>query len=218
MSRQRPRKQRQGENQQVSLEYIIIIQQIWIKLSLRSGTNVQREMSNRDRRKMMRDERRTRSHSATRLTSSTDPMDTDEAARITRNVLSGTGTRLSRRASSDGDDTIVGSDLDQTVLEKKSQEEKRKPDGTKGLRNPEPTKEPTGRPALNTSSIFQDKVPLEERSLRLTFGLSPSLIENKDETLMGAVGGSEEGGDLIPDYSGNDFLLTFTWFPHLVKP
>ena len=155
------------------------------KLSLRSGTNVQREMSNRDRRKMMRDKRRTRSRSATRLTSSTDPMDTDEAARITRNLLSGTGTRSSRRASSDGDDTIVGSDLDQTVLEKKSQEEKRKPDGTKGLRNIEPTKEPTGRPALNTSNIFQDKVPLEERSIRLTFGLSPSLIENKDETLIG---------------------------------
>ena len=49
------------------------------KLSLRSGANLQREMSNRDRRKMQRDERRTRSRSATRWTSSTDPMDTDEA-------------------------------------------------------------------------------------------------------------------------------------------
>ena len=91
------------------------------KLSLRSGTNVQREMSNRDRRKMMRDEKRTRSRSATRLTSSTDPMDTDEATRITRNILSSTGIRLNRRTSSDGDDTIVGSDLDQTVLERKKE-------------------------------------------------------------------------------------------------
>ena len=76
----------------------------------------------------MRDEKRTRSRSATRLMSSTDPVDTDEATRITRNILSSTGIRLNRRTSSDGDDTIVGSDLDQTVLERKKE---RKPDGTK---------------------------------------------------------------------------------------
>ena len=90
------------------------------KTNLRSGTNIQREMSNRDRRKMVRDKKRARSRSATRITSSTDPMDTDEATRITRNILSSTGVRLSRRASSDGDAKIVGSDLDQTVLEKKT--------------------------------------------------------------------------------------------------
>ena len=113
------------------------------KINLRSGTNVQREISSRDRRKVMRDERRARSLSATRLTSSTDPMDTDEAARITRNILIRTGVRPGRKASSDGDETLVGTDLEQTVLEKKShQEEKRKPDSTKGTQNPEPMKEP----------------------------------------------------------------------------
>ena len=86
------------------------------KLSLRSGANLQREMSNRDRRKMQRDERRTRSRSATRWTSSTDPMDTDEAERVTRNVLL---RAQQRRASSDGEDTLVGSDLELTMVERK---------------------------------------------------------------------------------------------------
>ena len=98
------------------------------KLSLRSGANFQREMSNRDRRKMQRDKRRTRSRSAMRWTSSTDPMDTDEADRITRSVLL---RAQQRRASSDGENTLVGSDLERTMVEKKAQQQepRRKPRG-----------------------------------------------------------------------------------------
>ena len=77
------------------------------------------------------------------------------------------------------------------------------------------TKEPSGRPALNTSSICKDRVPSEERSITLTFGLSPSLTPDEDDTLRGAVGGSEEKGESIPDYTGNDFYLPLPGSPTL---
>ena len=48
------------------------------KLRLRSGTALQREMSERDRRKLIS---RTTSLSPRRVTSSSDAMDTDEALR-----------------------------------------------------------------------------------------------------------------------------------------
>ena len=67
-------------------------------------------------------------------------MDTDEADRITRNVYLRT---QQRRASSDGEDTLVGSDMERTMVEKKAQQQetkketKKRVDNTKGIRNPE---------------------------------------------------------------------------------
>ena len=194
------------------------------KLSLRSGANLQREMSNRDRRKMQRDERRTRSRSATRWTSSTDPMDTDEADRITRNVYLRT---QQRRASSDGEDTLVGSDLERTTVEKKAQQQetkketKRRVDNTKGIRNPEPMEISLNRPAINASGIFKEGTPRVEPPMRLTFGVSPSLETKTEPGILGAIGGmsiSENRSvkeSQSPEYVDNDFYLPLPGCPLL---
>ena len=194
------------------------------KLSFRSGANLQREMSNRDRRKMQRDERRTQSRSATRWTSSTDPMDTDEADRITRNVLLRT---QQRRASSDGEDTLVGSDLERTMVEKKAQQQepkketKRRVDNTKGIRNPEPMEISLNRPAINASGIFKEGTPRVEPPIRLTFGVSPSLETKTEPGILGAIGGmsiSENRSakeSQSPEYVDNDFYLPLPGCPLL---
>lgn len=181
-------------------------------------------MSNRDRRKMQRDERRARSKSATRLTSSTDPMDTDETERITRNILLRTQVRQGRGASSDGEDTVVGSDLERTVVEKKTpikdakKTHKKKPDNTRGIRNPEPMETPTERPAVNASSIFKGRKSQIEPPIRLTFDISPSL-ESMNQ-VVGAVGGTtheteSEDRKGKPEYVDNDFYLPLPGYPLL---
>ena len=106
------------------------------KLRLRSGTALQRGMSERDRRKLTRDAHRgrTTSLSPRRVTSSSDAMDTDEASRRTRNILSRmraqslspvdkgptkafpTSTVKKEESESDTESTAVESDFNTTVL------------------------------------------------------------------------------------------------------
>ena len=106
------------------------------KLRLWSGTALQRGMSERDRRKLTRDARRgrTTSLSPRRVTSSSDAMDTDEALRWTRNILSRmraqslspvdkgltkafpTSTVKKEESESDTESTAVESDFNTTVL------------------------------------------------------------------------------------------------------
>ena len=106
------------------------------KLRLRSGAVLQRGMSERDRRKLIRDTcwGRTTSLSPRRVTSSSDAMDMDEASRRTRNILSRmrtqslspvekgpikafpTSTIKKEKSESDNESTAVESDLNTTVL------------------------------------------------------------------------------------------------------
>ena len=99
------------------------------KLRLRSGAALQRGMSERDRRKLIRDAHRPTSLSPRRVTSSSEAMDMDEASRRTRNILSRVRTQsLSpvekrpiskiRKEESESDDesTVVEPDLNTTVL------------------------------------------------------------------------------------------------------
>ena len=93
-------------------------------------------MSERDRRKLIRDarQRRTTSLSPRRVTSSSDAMDTDEASRQTRNIFAklrtqslspvGKGpikafpmsTVKKEESESDDESTVVESDLNTTVI------------------------------------------------------------------------------------------------------
>ena len=106
------------------------------KLRLRSGTALQREMSEHDRRKLIRDARqsRTTSLSPRRVTSSLDTMDTDEASRRTRNIFARLRTQSlspvgkgpikafpmsvvkKEESESDDESTVVESDLNTTVI------------------------------------------------------------------------------------------------------
>ena len=61
------------------------------QLRLRSGTTIQKEMSEQERQKLLRDQRKSRSTSLSprRVTSSSDTMDTDNARNHTRKSLRG---------------------------------------------------------------------------------------------------------------------------------
>ena len=139
------------------------------KLRLRSGAALQRGMSERDRRKLIRDARRPTSLSPRRVTSSSEAMDTDEASRRTRNILSRVGTQsLSpvekrpikafptnkiRKEESESDDesTVVEPDLNTTVL----------PRGPNPV-GPLPLRTPVG--------VSPSKPPV-----KLTYGVPPTL-------------------------------------------
>ena len=158
-------------------------------------------MSERDRRKLVRDARqsRTTSLSPRRVTSSSDAMDTDEASRRTRNIFARLRTQsLSpvgkgpikafpmsavKKEESENDDesTVVESDLNTTVIPQESD-----PVGPLPLRVPvraSPSKPPA----------------------KLTYGVSPTLDgETKSVDLFSKENVKEED---IPDYIHGDLYL-----------
>ena len=103
------------------------------KLRLRSGTVLQREVSERERRRLERERKREKelTSKSSRVTSSSDAMDTDEAGKHTQNILvrvnkqqevDKLATRLVEISSSkepehSTEDTLEDSDLDTTVLD-----------------------------------------------------------------------------------------------------
>ena len=171
------------------------------KLRLRSGTALQREMSERDRRKLVRDARqsRTTSFSPRRVTSSSDAMDTDEASRRTRNIFTrirtqslspvGKGpikafpmsTVKKEESESNDESTVVESDLDTTVIPQESD-----PVGPLPLRVPvraSPSKPPA----------------------KLTYGVFPTLDgETKTVDPFSKENVKEED---LPDYTHGDLYL-----------
>ena len=179
------------------------------KLRLRSGTALQREMSERDRRKLIRDacQSRTTSLSPRRVTSSSDAMDTDEASRRTRNIFArlrtqsllpvGKGpikafpmsTVKKEESESDDESTIVESDLNTTVLPRDSD-----PVGPLPLRAPvgaSPSKPPA----------------------KLTYGVSPTL-DGETRTAEPFLTEKVKGEDL-PDYTHGDLYLPIPGIPSI---
>ena len=109
------------------------------QLSLRSGTTIQREMSEQDRRKLIRDQWKSRSMSLSprRVTSSLDTMDTDDARSHTCKIFErmrsqsispvGRGpikafpiTPNQEEEEEGSDETLVDTESDKTVIERET--------------------------------------------------------------------------------------------------
>ena len=103
------------------------------KLRLCSGTVLQREVTERERRRLERERKREKELTSkpSKVTSSCDAMDTDEAGKHTQNILARVNkqqevdklaTRLveissSKKPEHSTEDTLEDSDLDTTVLD-----------------------------------------------------------------------------------------------------
>ena len=104
------------------------------KLRLHSGTVLQREVTERERRRLERERKREKELTSkpSKVTSSSDAMDTDEAGKHTQNILArvnrqpevdNLATRLVEISSNtepehSTEDTLEDSDLDTTILDK----------------------------------------------------------------------------------------------------
>ena len=103
------------------------------KLRLRSGTVLHREVTERERRRLERERKREKELTSkpSKVTSSSDAMDTDEAGKHTQNILARVNrqpevdklaTRLMEISSNkepehSTEDTLEDSDLDTTILD-----------------------------------------------------------------------------------------------------
>ena len=126
------------------------------KLRLRSGTVLQREITERERRRLGRENKREKELTSKlqRVTSSSDAMDTDEAGKHTQNILA----RVNRQQEVDEltsrlveissgkppenstEDTLEDSDMDTTVLDNPKRSER----FSGSLRQDEGLVDPTG--------------------------------------------------------------------------
>ena len=184
------------------------------KLRLQSGTALQREMSECDRRKLVRDTRqsRTTSLSPRRVTSSSDAMDTNEGSRRTRNIFARIRTQSlspvgkgpikafpmsavkKEEPESDDESTIVESDLNTTVIPQESDLV-----GPLLLRVPvraSPSKPPA----------------------KLTYGMSPTLDE--EARTVDPFSKENVKEEDLPDYTHGDLFLPIPVTPSIndLKP
>ena len=101
------------------------------KLRLRSGTVLQREVTERERRRLDREKKREKelAQKAQRVTSSSEAMDTDEAGRHTQSILSKIRQEMdevtprlveissSKPAENSSENTLEDTDMETTILE-----------------------------------------------------------------------------------------------------
>ena len=129
--KQRSKPQKDKANPQFQLKYTN--PKSFDKIRFRSGATAQREMCERDRWKMMQDQRKSRntSHSPRRVTSSSDAMDTDDTRKHTRSHSTSPVGRGPIKAfplpgswdneTDEEDDTVVDTHSDKTVVERKTE-------------------------------------------------------------------------------------------------
>ena len=179
------------------------------KLRLQSGTALQREMSECDRRKLVRDacQSRTTLLSPRRVTSSSDAMDTDEASRRTRNIFTRIRTQSlspmgkgpikafpmsavkKEESESDDESTKMESDLNTTVIPQESD-----------LVGPLPLRVPV--------RASPSKPPA-----KLTYGVSPTLDE--EARTVDPFSKENVKEEDLPDYTHGDLFLSIPGTPSI---
>ena len=195
------------------------------KLRLRSGTVLQREITERERRRLEREKKREKELTLklNRVTSSSDAMDTDEAGKHTQNILARVTrqqeveelkSRLveissSKPSENSTEDTIEDSDMDTTVLDIINTSKR----FTSVLRQNEGLVEPTGEMDIqlqrSLAKTLRHGTPpptlgISLTMTKLTFGLSKSL-ENMSLNPSGEK--IEARSDLGMSYANNEFYL-----------
>ena len=201
------------------------------KLRLRSGTVLQREVTERERRRLEREKRREKELTLrlNKVTSSSDTMDTDEAGKHNQNILARVtrqqeveelNLRLveissSKPSENPAEDTMDGSDMDTTVLDIKNTSKR----FTGVLRQDEGLVEPTGdmdtELQRSLAKTLRHGTPppalgISPTMTKLTFGLSKSL-ENMSLNPSGER--KEARSDLGMGYANNEFYLPIAGCP-----
>ena len=202
------------------------------KLRLHSGTILQREITERERRRLERERKREKelTKKSSRVTSSSDAMDTDEASKHTQNILERVNkerkeeklvTRLVelssiREPEPSTEGTQGDSDLDTTVLKRPKLLGEKFSDCTmteKGVGEPLGEMNAEGQRSFIRTLRYGTPPPslgVSPTTTKLTFGLSKSL-ENM------SINPSEEGkthqADLGVGYANNEFYLPIAGCP-----
>ena len=193
------------------------------KLRLQSGTVLQKEVTERERRRLEREKKREKELTLklNKVTSSSDAMDTDEAGKHTQNILARVtrqqeveelNLRLveissSKPSENPTEDTMEDSDMDTTVLDINNTSKR----FTGVLRQDEGLVEPTGEMDTelqrSLSKTLRHGTPpptlgISPTTTKLTFGLSKSL-ENMSLNPSGER--IEARSDLGMGYANNEF-------------
>ena len=201
------------------------------KLRLQSGTVLQRQVTERERRRLEREKKREKELTSklNKVTSSSDAMDTDEAGKHTQNILA----RVTRQQEVDEltsrlveissskppenstEDTLEDSDMDTTVLDNINTSKR----FTGVLRQDKGLVEPTGdveaelKRSLARNLRHGTPPPtlgISPTMTKLTFGLSKSL-ENMSLNPSGER--MEVRSDLGMGYANNEFYLPIAGCP-----
>ena len=201
------------------------------KLRLHSGSVLQREVTERERRRLERERKREKelTSKSSKVTSSSDAMDTDEADKHTQNILARVNkqqevdklaTRLVEISSSkepehSTEDTLEDSDLDTTILDN-IKTSKRLPDV---LRQDEGLVEPLGGVDSGLQRSFTQTLRhgtppptlgISPTTTKLTYGLSKSL---ENMSLNPSDERKEVRSDLGMGYANNEFYLPIASCP-----
>ena len=201
------------------------------KLRLRSGTVLQREVTERERRRLEREKKRDKELTLklNRVTSSSDAIDTDEAGKHTQNILARVTRQqeveelnsrlveisLSKPSENPTEDTMEDSDMDTTILDVINTLKR----FTGVLRQDEGLVEPTGemdtelQRSLGKTLRHGTPPPtlgISVTTTKLTFGLSKSL-ENMSLNPSGER--MEARSDLRMGYANNEFYLPIAGCP-----
>ena len=201
------------------------------KLRLKSGTVLQREVTERERRRLEREKKREKELTLrlNKVTSSSDTMDTDEAGKHTQNILARVTRQqeveelnsrlveisLSKPLENPTEDTMDDLDMDTTVLDINNTSKR----FTGVLRQDEGLVEPTGdmdtELQRSLAKTLRHGTPppalgISPTTTKLTFGLSKSL-ENMSLNPSGER--MEARSDLGMGYANNEFYLPIAGCP-----
>ena len=201
------------------------------KLRLGSGTVLQREITDRERRKLDRERRKEKeiAHKAKRVTSSSEAMDTDEANRHTQNILSRVSQQqepdkltsrtveiTSNKTPENSDEETLGeSDMDTTILGIN------RPSGSpinisgldQDLGKPSDGADENLQRSLAWTLRFGTPPPIlgiSPTTTKLTLGLSRSLENMSLDPLSSRL---ETRSDLGVGYANNEFYLPIAGCP-----
>ena len=201
------------------------------KLRLRSGTVLQREVTERERRRLDRERKREKELAikSQRVTSSSETMDTDEAGKHTQSILHRINKQQerdevtprlvelssSKLADGSSENTLEDSDPEATILEKIATSQ-----GLSGItRQEERLEEPSGGvdhekwQSLTRTLRYGTPQPvlgITPTTTKLTFGLSKSL---ENMTMNPSSATSVHRPDLGTGYTNNEFYLPIAGCP-----
>ena len=180
------------------------------QLRLRSGTTIQREMSEWERQKLLRDQWKSRSMSLSprRITSSSDTMDTDNARNHTRKIF--------KRMRSQSNSPVGRGPIKAFPLKSDQEEEERESDDT--LVDAESDKMVIEREVMSEGPLLLKEVATNPKATklttRLTYGISDSLDlgkEGSDVPKQSPVVKTEP----IPELTHRDLYLPIPGCPSL---
>ena len=226
------RSTRQRDSDKPDLQFTLGYPSETDKLRLRSGTVLQREVTERERRRLDRERKREKELAlkSQRVTSSSETMDTDEAGKHTRSILNRINEQQEERdevtprlveisssklADGSSENTLEDSDPEATILEKIAISQ-----GLSGVtRQKERLEEPSGgvgyekQQSLTRTLRYGTPPPvlgITPTTTKLTFGLSQSL-ENMTLNLGSTM--SVHRPDLGTGYTNNEFYLPIAGCP-----